>query len=318
MDEGDRPVTSLLLRPPRAPHVVPEPSPVTSSYMNQGGSPVRGVPRLPLSFDWEDWFQLCCPPFDGPEALDRYEDRLERGTELALELCRELGARGTWFCLVDQAQRHPEMLRRILDEGHRIALHGLDHRRAFTLDRAAFRAWVAEGKARLEALAGVEVQGFRAPEWSLRHGAEDYLQEVAGLGFTFDSSRAPLAVLGDPHWPQRPYPTASGLWEFPPPVAALGLWRVPLWGWGLRVLPEFWLARRLRWLAAFDAGSPLTIHPWELDAEQPALQGVSRGHRFAHRAGLKGFQARLQRLLKGIQLVPIEDWLSANAQIRAD
>ena len=254
--------------------------------MSEGGPHAIGVPRLPLSFDWEDWFQLCCPPFDGPDALDRYEDRLEHGTELALGLCRELGARGTWFCLVDQAERHPELLRRILDGGHRIALHGLDHRRAFTLDRAAFRAWVAEGKARLEALAGVEVQGFRAPEWSLRHGAEDYLQELAGLGFTFDSSRAPLA--------------------------GLGLWRVPLWGWGLRVLPEFWLARRLRWLAAFDAGSPLTIHPWELDAEQPVIQGVSRGHRFAHGAGLRGFQDRLRRILKGIQLVPIEDWLRAN------
>ena len=269
-------------------------------------------PRLPLSFDWEDWFQLCCPPFDEPRALDHFEDRLERGTNLALNLCESLGARGTWFCLVDQAQRHPELLRRIQAGGHCIALHGLDHRRAFTLDRAAFRTWVAEGKARLEDLAGAAVEGFRAPEWSLRLGAEGFLDELAPLGFRFDSSRAPLALLGDPSWPRHPHPLASGLWEFPPPVAGLGPWTVPLWGWGLRVLPEFWLASRLHRLAAFDAGSPLMIHPWELDATQPALQGASKGHRFAHGGGLRGFESRLRRLLAGIQLVPIEDWLRAN------
>jgi hypothetical protein len=63
-------------------------------------------PSLPLSLDWEDWYQLCCPPFDAADAHDRFEDRLVRATELALELCHDLGAHGTWFCLADQARRH--------------------------------------------------------------------------------------------------------------------------------------------------------------------------------------------------------------------
>lgn len=269
-------------------------------------------PRLPLSFDWEDWFQLCCPPFDAPDALERFEDRLEQGTERALQLCEDLGARGTWFCLADQAERHPALLHRIRDAGHRIALHGLDHRRAFSMDRARFRSWVSEGKARIEDLAGVEVRGFRAPEWSLRLGAEGFLEELASLGFSYDSSRAPLSLLGDPHWPRRPHLVQGALWEFPPPVAGLGPFTVPLWGWGLRVLPESWLRRRIRALALGDAGTPLTLHPWELDIAQPPIPEASRGHRFAHGAGLRGYESRLRRMLRGIQLLPIEDWLGSN------
>lgn len=270
------------------------------------------APRLPLTFDWEDWFQLCCPPFDAPDALDHFEDRLEHGTENALQLCEDLGARGTWFCLADQAARHPALLHRIRDAGHRIALHGLDHRRAFSMGRAQFRAWVSEGKARIEDLAGVEVHGFRAPEWSLRLGAETFLEELATLGFSYDSSRAPLSLLGDPHWSRRPHLAEGMLWEFPPPVAGVGPFTVPLWGWGLRILPEFWLSQRLHSLARGDAGTPLTLHPWELDAAQPALPGASLGHRFAHGAGLRGYEGRLRRLLKGIQLISIEDWLGSN------
>ena len=74
--------------------------------------------RLPLSLDWEDWFQLCCPPYDQPEALDRFECRLPLATERALGLCADLGATATWFCLGDQARRHPALLRRIVGAGH--------------------------------------------------------------------------------------------------------------------------------------------------------------------------------------------------------
>jgi hypothetical protein len=55
-----------------------------------------------------------------------------------------------------------------------------------------------------------------------------------------------------------------------------------------------------------------------LDETQPLLPGASLGHRFAHRAGLVGYGERLRRLLTGLALVPIEDWLSATAGIRAN
>lgn len=264
---------------------------------------------LPLSFDWEDWFQLCCPPFDGPDALDQFEDRLERATDLALQFCADLDATGTWFCLGDQARRHPVLLRRIAGQGHRIALHGLSHARSFTMDRASFRNSLKDGKALIEDISGARVLGYRAPEWSLRGDASDYWRELPDLGFTFDSSRAPLKVLGDPGWPRRPYRLMDGLWELPPPVLGLGPLTVPLWGWAMRLLPSAILRAELQNLDRESAGTPLLLHPWELDESQPSLPRTSLGHRFAHRAGLRGYGPRLRALWCGFQFVALETWI---------
>ncbi len=264
---------------------------------------------MPLSLDWEDWFQLCCPPYDQPGALDRFECRLPLATERALTLCADLGATATWFCLGDQARRHPDLLRRIAGDGHAIGLHGLTHRRAFEMDRSTWRASVRDGKALLEDLAGVPVVGYRAPEWSLRGPAAEWWQDLPELGFRYDSSRVPLAVIGNPEWPRRPHRLAEGLWELPPPVLWSGPPRSPLWGWGPRVLPFSLVRRALETLAAEDAGTPLVLHPWELDEGQPELPGASFGHRFAHSAGLRGYGAHLRDLLAGIRLTSLEAWV---------
>ena len=272
-------------------------------------SSVTSSLSLPLSLDWEDWFQLCAAPFDGPEALGRFEDRLERATDLALLLLSDLNATGTWFCLGDQAKRHPELITRITAAGHCIGLHGLTHQRAFELDRAAFRANLREGKALLEDLSGQPVLGYRAPEWSLRGAAEHYWELLPEAGFTFDSSRVPMKVLGDPAWPRKAHRLPNGIWELPPPVVGLGPLTIPAWGWVQRLFPSAWLRINLDQAAALDSGTPLVLHPWELDEGQPGLPQASLGHRFAHGAGLKGLGTRLRRQWWGLELHPLEEWI---------
>ncbi len=301
MGEGDRPHPAAALRPPRAPHAA----------AGQGPAAASGTNRLclPLSLDWEDWFQLCCPPYDAPDALDHFECRLPLATERALDLCAELGASATWFCLGDQARRHPGLVRRLAGAGHRIGLHGLTHRRVYELDRPAFRAALRDGKALLEDLSGQAVVSHRAPEWSLRGPARDWWEELGEAGFLCDSSRAPLALMGDPGWPRRAHRLPDGLWELPPPVLWSGPFRCPLWGWGLRVLPFGLLRRALEDRAASGAGTPLVLHAWELDEAQPPLPHAGPGHRFAHGAGLKGHTDRLRDLWAGFTLVSLESWI---------
>ncbi|HJW73171.1 MAG TPA: DUF3473 domain-containing protein [Geothrix sp.] len=229
-----------------------------------------------------------------------------------MAFCRETGAQATWFCLADQAQRHPNLLRDIASEGHAIGLHGLTHQRAYTLDRAQWVASLKEGKARIEDISGQAVVGYRAPEWSLRGPARDWWQELPELGFTYDSSRVPLAVIGDATLPRRPYRLPNGLWELPPPVLWSGPWRCPLWGWGPRVLPLSLVRQAYLDLASQDLGTPLLLHPWELDEHQPSLPGGSLGHRFVHSAGLRGYGDRLRDLMAGIPLVSLETWLETH------
>ncbi len=259
--------------------------------------------RLPLTIDWEDWYQLCLPGFDDH---DRFENRLEIATDRTLELCEDLGAKGTWFCLADQARRHPELVRRIAEAGHRIGVHGLTHVRAFELERAEWREQIRSAKSYLEDLSGQQVQGYRAAEWSLRGKAEDWWSELPEMGFLYDASRAPLKVVGHPAWPRRPYRLNPNLWELPPPV----LGPLPIWGWGLRSFPVSLTRAYFNRLAKQDAGTPIVLHPWELDEHQPSLPEVPWGHGFTHGVGLKGYGGRLRRICRDISLVTLEDWIA--------
>ena len=47
------------------------------------------------------------------------------------------GVKATFFTLGWVAERHPALIRRIVDEGHEIASHGWDHQRVFTMDADA-------------------------------------------------------------------------------------------------------------------------------------------------------------------------------------
>jgi peptidoglycan/xylan/chitin deacetylase (PgdA/CDA1 family) len=77
-----------------------------------------------------------------------------------------LGARGvtaTFFLLVERAEAHPALVRRLLDEGHEVGLHGLDHARLTTRTRAEVTEQIEGGRRRLERVAGRPVRLFRPP-----------------------------------------------------------------------------------------------------------------------------------------------------------
>ncbi len=84
-------------------------------------------------------------------------------TPQVLDALADGGATATFFLLVDRAERHPDLVRAVVDAGHEVGLHGLDHRRLTTLDRADVRRSLTVSKARLAAVAGVEVRWFRPP-----------------------------------------------------------------------------------------------------------------------------------------------------------
>jgi hypothetical protein len=77
------------------------------------------------------------------------------------------------------------------------------------------------------------------------------------------------------------------------------------------VLPFSLVRRALESLAGQDAGTPLVLHPWELDEGQPDLPGASFGHRFAHSAGLRGYGSHLRDLFAGFRLVTLEAWVAS-------
>ncbi len=87
-------------------------------------------------------------------------------TPQVLDALREAGVPATFFVLADRAEAHPELIRRMLAEGHEVHPHGEVHRHAWT--RAPWGVWqdVQRAAERLQRLTGVRPTYYRPP-----HGA---------------------------------------------------------------------------------------------------------------------------------------------------
>jgi peptidoglycan/xylan/chitin deacetylase (PgdA/CDA1 family) len=80
----------------------------------------------------------------------------------------------TFFVLADRAQRHDEIVRRMVREGHEVALHGADHRRLTTLPPHAVLSRTRTAKSALQAITGTRVRWTRPP-----YGAQRVLTYAA-------------------------------------------------------------------------------------------------------------------------------------------
>jgi peptidoglycan/xylan/chitin deacetylase (PgdA/CDA1 family) len=74
------------------------------------------------------------------------------------------GARATFFVLADRVERHPALLRAMVDGGHEIGLHGLSHHPWLTVrDPAAGAAELRRAVAILRAAGAPPVRWYRPP-----------------------------------------------------------------------------------------------------------------------------------------------------------
>ena len=111
---------------------------------------------------------------DGPDAVS---------TPRILDVLARFVARATFFVLVDRAEAHSELVKRILMEGHDVGLHGLDHRRLTRFRSHEVLRHIKLGCNRLAAVTGQKPRWFRPP-----YGAQ-------GLASYLAARRAGLEVV---------------------------------------------------------------------------------------------------------------------------
>jgi uncharacterized protein (TIRG00374 family) len=112
-----------------------------------------------------------------------------------LDALRDAGARATFFALGRQVRAHPEIARRIVEEGHELASHGDDHSLlVFAGPRAIVQQFRAADHALADAVDGRASKLFRAPHGfrnpfvSAVAGQEGY-RVVGWHGSVFDTAR---------------------------------------------------------------------------------------------------------------------------------
>ncbi len=258
-----------------------------------------------LSVDVEDWFQVGA--FENVIARGEWESiatRVEDNVARVIDLFAEADVRATFFTLGWVAQRHPAMIRRIVEAGHEIASHGYDHARVFTFTPRQFAGDIRKAREIIEDCSGVAVTGYRAPSFSIDHRTPWAFAELAEQGYAYSSSVAPVAH--DHYgWPEAPRfafrPLAwSGMIEIPVTTALIGGRRLAAGGGGFfRVLPyafSRWAIRQVN----RDEARPAVFyfHPWEVDPGQPRMAHAPLRSRLRHYTGLDRMAGKLRALVQ--------------------
>ena len=227
--------------------------------------------------------------------------RVEGNVDRILQMLADHGTQATFFTLGWIAQRHPHLVRRIVDNGHELASHGYGHQRASDLDEAAFFADIDSSRKLLEDVAGQRVSGYRAPSFSI--GAKNLwaFDCLLKAGYTYSSSIYPIHHdhYGMPEAPRFAHEVRDGLWEIPVTTACFFDRNWPASGGGyFRLMPyamSRWLLQRVNHLDKQPA--IFYFHPWEIDVDQPRIPGIDAKTRFRHYLNLHRMEARIRRLL---------------------
>jgi peptidoglycan/xylan/chitin deacetylase (PgdA/CDA1 family) len=82
-------------------------------------------------------------------------------TPKILDVLADRGATATFFVLADQAERHPEVVARIVAEGHEIGLHGGDHRQLLKHGVMSTVADIRAARRRVEAVSKCPLKLYR-------------------------------------------------------------------------------------------------------------------------------------------------------------
>ena len=263
----------------------------------------HAIQRNAMSVDVEDYFQVSA--FDAVFSREDWPSipsRVERNVAKALEIFSEYDASATFFTLGCVAERFPGIVRAAADAGHEIASHGWAHHKVFSQTPEVFSEDVVRTRKLLQDLSGQPVLGYRAASFSIDQRTPWAHEVLAEAGHSFSSSIYPVAHdhYGVPEAPRGPFRDGEGgILEIPAstirrfgrnwPVAGGGFFRLYPLRASLWAIGQVNTADRLPAVFYF--------HPWELDPEQPRVEGISRRTRFRHYLNLSRFESRLKTLL---------------------
>ncbi|MDB5453986.1 MAG: polysaccharide deacetylase [Caulobacteraceae bacterium] len=256
-----------------------------------------------LSVDVEEHFQVqALSSAFPPSRWQACESRVEANTERLLEIFSEAQVKATFFTLGWVAERHPQLVRRIVADGHEIASHGYRHERVDSQTPEAFRADVGTTRRLLEDLGGVAVRGYRAPTFSVGPHTPWAWRILEEEGYTYSSSIYPVlrdnyGVPSAPRGVHRPE-GAHSLVEIPIATVRFAGRNWPSGGGGyFRLLPYQLSRAAIRRINQVDRmPAAFYIHPWEVDPGQPRVTSAPLKSRLRHYINLEKTGPRLTRL----------------------
>ena len=217
-------------------------------WMARGGVQATNADNQCCEQTYIEYHQLT-----GEGSLDLTRQNLDYqvGTNRILDVLKDNQVKATFFCTGNFVENAPEVMQRIMDEGHEVACHGVDHWQPKDTD-------FVRSKEIVERCTGRKVYGYRQPRMF-----PVVESEIKRAGYLYNSSLNPAFIPGRyMHLtePRTPF-MKDGVLQIPASVTPII--RFPLFWLSLHNLPEglyHWMVRRT---LKKDGHFVTYFHPWE-------------------------------------------------------
>lgn len=276
-----------------------------------------------LQIDVEDWF---CDL--DVEDWNKYESRIIKNTEKILFLLRSTGNKATFFILGYFAEKFPELVRKIRDNGCEVASHGYSHTRIDKQTPEQFKQDIMRSKKIIEEIIKEKIIGYRAPQFTITNKTLWALEILKEAGFEYDSSIFPVktplyGILDSPRFPHIRKTIKGEIVEIPLSVYNLPLIknRIPIaGGFYLRAFPYFFIKHAIKKINDKNKPAVMFIHPWDLDPDKPkiepkklykyySLDSSDKSLKWFHYYGLKTAEKKFKKLLNDFRFISTKEWI---------
>tara|TARA_Y100000590_G_scaffold300396_1_gene338703 strand:+ start:593 stop:1429 length:837 start_codon:yes stop_codon:yes gene_type:complete len=228
-----------------------------------------------LGIDFEDWYH---PELVKPYVKEiQHEPRMYKGLDKIIDLLRKTDTHATFFMVGKLLEDNPEILDKIIDNGHEIAFHTMNHDR---IDSTQFKENFQDEIQRFSELTNNKSKGFRAPTFSLNQKSSWIIDELEKTNYKYDSSIVPAKtnMYGFPNAEKTPYKISSKclekddpdgkIIEFPILITKFLGKKIPAGGgFYLRFLPTKIIKNAIKNYQKNEIPGTFYIHSWELTPE---------------------------------------------------
>jgi polysaccharide deacetylase family protein (PEP-CTERM system associated) len=269
-----------------------------------------------LSIQLEDYFQVGA----FKELIDqsqwyRFEQRVQRNVQKTLQLLEQHKIKATFFVSGWIAERSPEIVRTVAEQGHEIASKGYDNLSIRQMSPERFRDDLKRAKEALERASGTRILGYRVARGWFNPADLWALDVLAEEGYAYDSSVRPLfrQYAGQP-WRRCVHKHTHRehqIWEVPVSSRRLLGFDLPIAGGNyIRQFPHTLMRREVgKWMKTHDRPFVMYFHVWELDSEQPKIRSVSYLTKLRHYRNLGKPNWILEDYFERYRFTSIADYL---------
>ena len=269
-----------------------------------------------LGIDFEEWYH---PQLVQPFIKNlKHEPKIIEGITKILELLRKTETNATFFMVGELLEFKPELLDLILENGHEISFHTMNHsnlndltKQKF-LDELEFFQKISDGKSK----------GFRAPTFSINENTSWFIDALIERNYLYDSSIVPAKtqLYGFTNAEKNPYNISSSsltkndpnskLIEFPLCVGKfLGKNLPTAGGFYLRSLPMKTSINSIKDYEKQNIPATIYVHSWELTPEFIPRINLPMKENFVTFHNIKKTYSRIETLLQKFHFSSFENYI---------